>query len=282
MDNFASEMETDATTTLPPGQPRHNLYMEVDRDTLRAMKCPVYGDGAPSLQTMRLERTEAGRTEAMEAALYSCPGLLEDFNKSRIFVRTLAYTCIPAGAPEAFAADACRGLCICGDDDTVVTDSASGPEAIAWAITAREMDFLRRTFPGATVQSHISPMLAYFRGRLNMGNHGKTFAHIWSGADPHVDIFVFDHAGQLAMLTSKPADTDQDAIYYILACTIAAGNDPREDEILLCGDRGRRLEMMHGLRRYATNVMPVLLPGAVFRGGAHPDAPFCLMVNTEI
>ncbi|MDE6135730.1 MAG: DUF3822 family protein, partial [Muribaculaceae bacterium] len=129
------------------------------------------------------------------------------------------------------------------------------------------------------VVCHVTPLLRYFSRKTLLGNTAKLYAHFNSGSARSVDILVFGPDGSPSMISSHPATSGTDAVYYILASAKACGLAFDSDEILICGDAAMRDAVMPTLRRYFNYVMPVIFPSAAFRAGREAlKAPFPLII----
>lgn len=251
------------------------LGLELSADRLTAVVSSSVADASLRVVHVALP-PEGDLHHRLEEAVYSAPWLLADFGKVDIVVRTCDYTLVPAGAE---CAEGATEMCRLDDDavDTTLLSDATPPADVAWTLPASTVAFLNRSFPTATLQCHISPLLTYFSGRTMMGNSSKLFAHF--NADDILDLAAFSTEGRLLAASTHRCPTDADALYYILATARLAGLDPDADEVLLCGAAPRRLSIAPILNRYMRRAMPLIFPSQALRSGREAfNAPFPLVI----
>ncbi len=255
------------------------LYIQLDGHTIQALLLCASDQNASQFHTIQLDTT-ADPARALQEAVYSSPLLLADYDRVTICVRTDSYLCMDSAMPEQTLRDAAEIAHITDEDTVTLIDSIAGmPLSTVWTLPETQYNFLCRTFPSAVFRHHITPLLIYFSGKTTLGNHGKTYVHIHAGNPARADIVCFDSAGNPVLLVTKEVPTEQDTVYYTLAAVQTCGNSPENDEIFLCGDRTRRMELMQQLRKYAASVMPLVFPSNAFRSGsAALDAPFNLIL----
>lgn len=251
------------------------LGIELSGDRLTAVLTSSVADSSMRLVHVPLP-PEGDLHHRLEEAVYSAPWLLADYGKVDIVVRTADYTLIPCGDD---CADSAADICRIGDDSTeshIVRDTTAVADAV-WSMPASALAFIRRTFPAATLQCHISPLLSFFAGRTTMGNTAKLFAHFDSG--DHIDIAVFSADGKLLAAATHSCPTDVDAVFYILSTARLAGLDADADEVLLCGNAPRRMSAAPILSRYIRRAMPLIFPSQALRSGREAfNAPFPVVI----
>lgn len=257
------------------------LALEIDTDAIRAVAYSTVEDNTLLSFAVPLDPTAASPLKALEDAVYSTPVLLSDFGKVDVVVRCSSFTVVPA----QLDAGACRAAALCAgilDDDTFVlqTDVIEGADVkIVWTLEAGRANFLARTFRNPAVHHHLAPLARHFGRKTSMGNTGKTFVHMHSGATAAVDIVAYGSDSRLLLMTSKEVYADADALYFILAVLRNIGLNPAADEVLLCGDAVRREALMPVLRTYVASVMPLIFPSAAYRAGHKAlSSPFPLVI----
>lgn len=210
--------------------------------------------------------------KALEETVYANPLLLADFSRVDVVVRTDKATVMPAEAAEAANA---AGKMLWPGEETVVTAKLTDEETLVAAIDTASARFIARTFNNPAVMPHLSVLARYFVHKSRLGNSGKMYVHL---RRREIDVVAFSATGMTVACTYH-CESDDDAIYYILAAAKPGGFDLDRDEILLCGDAARRSALMQGLRRFATAVMPLIFPSSMFGTGAEAlNAPFELIV----
>lgn len=275
------ELTQESTHTAEPLEnPRlWKLYIQLDAQALQVLLLCITDQSVSRFHTIGLDTTvEPDR--ALQEAVYSSPLLLADYERVTVCVRTSAYICVDSGLPEQTLRNAAEIAHITDDDTVTMIDPIPGTSiSTVWTMPEARYNFLSRTFPSAQILHHITPLITYFSRKSSLGNHGKTYAHIQAGNPAQVDLISFDSTGTPALIVTKEANTEQDAVYYILAAVKTCGNSLQNDEIYLSGDRNRRMPLMQQLRRFAASVMPVVFPTNAFRSGsAALEAPFNMIL----
>lgn len=197
---------------------------------------------------------------ALEETVYDNPLLVAPFGRVDILLRSADTMAIPAGlgADAVRTALAAPIMGVDTDTHTVVADAVDENYALAYPVRTAVLNFLRRTFDGASMAHPLTALARYFGQRSILGNSGKLYVNIRPGG---LDLLAWA-AGGPAALTSVSADTVDDMVYFILAVMQRAGLSTADDQILLCGDAGIRAGLMTQLRRFAASVMPVIMPSA--------------------
>ena len=123
-------------------------------------------------------------------------------------------------------------------------------------------------------------MLQYFGAKTAAGTTSKAYVHLSKGSRQNrADIMLFRSDGRPASVSSLTFDNMEDVTYHVLAAARDAGMDTAGDQFMLCGDSTLRENLTQSLRRFATYVMPVIFPSALFRAGRDAvDAPFPLVI----
>ena len=238
-------------------QPRDwRLALHIDGASICAVCRPVLADADPLVHFMPLPDTSV---EALEDAVYATPGLLDDFSKVDVLVRTPDFTTIPDGL-DADAVASIMGL----DADEAVVLRSPVPEChaeVVWSLPAAVHNFIARTFRNPAM-THPSAILARFFAAGGAGGNGlRVFVNFSPAAG--IDIIALDTGARLRLLSGKNAATDSDALYFIFAALESVGFDAETDRLLLCGDRRRRQALAPVLRKYVRTVLPVLSPAGL-------------------
>lgn len=252
------------------------IALQLAPQALSVVQTSTVADASLRRFTLPLDPSQTS-LRALEEAVYSMPELLGDFDRTDIIVRTGSYIVVPGelSDDDALSAAAYAQLDNSDDPSTLVidrTDSAT----VVWSIDSDIRNFLARTFRNVPVQCHVSPLLRYLRRRSESGNTAKLYAHLTGDS---IDIIIFSADNRLLLAVTHTAETDTDALYFIMATARHAGLDLTSDEILLFGDAARRMSLMPLVSRYAARVMPLIFPSAALRAGREAfKAPFPLIL----
>lgn len=258
------------------------MAMQLERGLLRAVMWSTVADGTLTQFSLPLDPALSGH-KALEEAVYAAPVLLADFASVQIVVRASHFMIVPEGLDADLCLQGADYALLSADKGEVDTrtDALPGTGAkIVWQQDSGTASFLARTFRNPSVMCHISPLIRFFSRRANIGNRGKLYAHFHECAGlRRLDIVAFGHDGKPALAATHPLNSEDDAVYYIVASMRRAGLDPAEDEALLCGHAPTREAIMPRLRRYVPEAMPVIFPSAALRAGHEAlNAPFPIIL----
>lgn len=252
---------------------RRRLLLSISATAVHVLVVPDEGDEECLAACIPLG--EGAAATSLEEAVYANPLLLLPFKQVDIVVVTERFHILP---PEMAGNNAvCEAL-----DDIFDRDHC---EAFADAIDSRNSQltllpretarFLHRTFDTAVFHGHLAVLGRYLAGRTRLGNTDKLFVNL---RPDYIDLLAFDSMG-LSVANTIACSNDNDALYYILAVMRTAGLDLANDEVLLCGDRGRRAALMQPLATYAASPMPLIVPAALTRHlPGNTDVPLELIV----
>lgn len=249
------------------------IAVELDGSAFRAV---IYGAEGVRTQTVALDTSRESMLESLEAAVYSSESLTADYARTRLAVRTAAYTAVPEGLE-----DEASSLAHFADSEvhSVLTDPLSGNMRIVWGYPTDCLDFLRRTFRNAPLTHVLTPLTGYFGRCSSQRNSAKVFVHLNTGSDLWADIAAYDSTGRLLGLVSRPTPSVTDTLYYIAALMRRCGLDLADDEINICGDYLRRNALLGLLGRYSRKAMPMPYPAEAVASGADlTNSPLSLLV----
>lgn len=205
---------------------------------------------------------------ALEDAVYSVPGLIEDYGRVDVMVRGNAFVALPAGVDGATSDEVAAFMGFDGEDAAVFVDTINCAGAgLLWSMDALKANFLDRTFRHPAMRHSLSVLANYFGSASMGGNATRTF--VYFHADIGVDILTFDTGGRMLNMVSKRAATDADALYNVMAALAQVPFDMQRDRLLVCGDRRRLRSLSPLLRRYVRTVLPVIYS----QGAGICDAP---------
>lgn len=213
----------------------------------------------------------------LENTIYAHTELLADFGKVTLLYDTLRVVPMPDSENEADAETIFRGVYPpdVRPGKVIVSRIPEMAMALCFEIPSDTDNFLRRTFPGITIDHPLAPLCRYFRAKHPLRRRGKTLANI---RGKRLDIITLGEHAPLAISSHFIADP-MDAVYYIMASR--QGLSLRDtDEIMIAGDRILRAAVTPVLRRYVRYVMPAIFPAVMFRAGRESlSAPFELIVS---
>lgn len=247
----------------------------IGREEVHAMARSTVSDGALVYRRISLQ-PGIPTLKALEEAVYASSWLLSDFERVGILIDTPDVTFVPEDFGDDGMMAAASTAQLAGDSRKVLTDNGCRPSTV-WSIDEGVHNFLQRTFPTASIAHVLRPLMCYVGSQASRGNRRKIYAHFDSGR--RLDIMVYDAAGAPVFVSSKTADNEKDALYYIMATAQTTGFDAEADQLMLCGDSKRRHAVMPLLRRYVRHVMPLIFPSRLANAGREVfEAPFPLII----
>ena len=292
-DSYIYEPREECDIVPPDAKERPRLWrlaLMIDSEALSAVIYSTVEDSSLRHIRIALDQSATNKEKALEDAVYSHPFLLSDFGRVDCVVCTERFTLLPseiASDTDTIEA-ACRlaGLTAADSPDEECnaalhadTPSVAGA-CVTWAIDENIDRFIARTFRNPSLRHHLTPMLQYFGAKTAAGNTSKAYVHLSKGSRQNrADIMLFRSDGRPASVSSLTFDNMEDVTYHVLAAARDAGMDTAGDQFMLCGDSTLRENLTQSLRRFATYVMPVIFPSALFRAGRDAvDAPFPLVI----
>lgn len=115
--------------------------------------------------------------------------------------------------------------------------------------------FLKRTFPGARLHSHLAVMARRFRERS--ADEPRIFIDIREG---EADFLAFDRRN-LIMAATHPWHAPSDLQYHLFNIMNVYGLDPAQVQVSLSGLRDLKTDLMRELRKTINYVMLTMVPG---------------------
>lgn len=239
------------------------LYSPVENNSLLYRQIPLEAEGELKLK-------------ALEEAVYDNPLLLSEFGRISIVVDTARVLPIPAGDETFEDKETLFEAAFPGFDGVIYeNETGSRNASLLFGVDNDLSAFIERTFFGARIYHHLTPLCRYFVAMARRANGARVYANL---RDTAVDLVAVDH-GKVLMLNTMEFKTDVDAIYYILACYHVAGLNMVETELLVAGVSDVRDRVVPVLRNYIGSVMPVIFPSTMFKAGKDAmKAPFDLIV----
>lgn len=258
-----------------------SLYVMLVRLSRTAVDVVIYSPLVDNSLIYRSFPATGGDSEvhSFENVVYDNPLMLANFRNRIILTDSPRWCLCPSEclADEPEAAGAMLRLLWPDLDGSVHSAPTTFHDVdIAYSVDSRLAGFVQRTFPGTIIEPHILPLLRYCSSRMGRANSRRMLVNL---RPSDIDIVVADGAS-LRQGVTVSFNTTSDILYRILSSAQAAGLDPGEDELLLCGSRSLREELTPMLRSYHTRVMPVIFPPEMFRAGREAmNAPFDLIIS---
>lgn len=255
-----------------------NLLMRIAPSRMDAAVYSVIHDNSLILGSWPLGASGAPLLKDVEETVYDNPLLLSDFRRTYIILDTGNALAIPSETPL----QAHRMLFEAAHPDfkgEVTTSAATGGAAgaqLLWGADGALTGFLRRTFHGASIDCHLSPLCRYFSVKPGRGNARRMVCNFRREA---VDVVALE-GNRLLLANTFSYPARMDAVYYILNCAETLGFDRNTDELLLSGNQEVREEIVPELRKFCARVMPVIFPPQMFRAGKEAmRAPFDMILT---
>lgn len=211
--------------------------------------------------------------KALESCIYDNPLLLcGEFSSTSVIIDTPSVAVFPAviSDPLPLMAETLPGLP--SGAEPLLLPCPSPDATIVAMPDGRLLNFIRRTFPGATVTHPLLPFMTYVRSRLQ-GAGRKAFVNLH---DTTLELIVISST-HLYIATRLTYSTVDDAAFYILSALSRPRCDT--DEIFITGDSSDRTALTDILRRFHPYVMPLIFPSQMHRAGASAGTiPFDLLI----
>lgn len=234
---------------------RYRLLLSLGERSLHVVASCVAGDEEAVAATIELADSSA---HTLEEAVYANPMLLLPFARTDVVAVTGRVHILPPDT--ATDSDAVDALTEIFDDDhpVALADNIDMHNTALLLLSRERVNFIRRTFDRASIHSHLAVLGRYLTRRSRLGNSGKVFVNLRRDS---LDILAFNSLGLAAANTIKTAD-DNDAAYFAMAIAREVGLAIDSDEFIISGDRQRRVAVTEILRRFASAVVPLIVPAA--------------------
>ena len=215
--------------------------------------------------------------KALQEAVYDNPLLLSDFKDVTVVIEPRVVTPMPEVLSAETRREALGFLTDLTACDVLEDRTGLNGSVFVGAVGHDVLTFLRRTFPTATLTTHLGALSRYFASRLGQGNQPRMLAAFRPDA---VDLIAVRGHRLLMANTFRFTDT-ADAVYYILASRRELGLDTEGCDLTLTGYRPHRDAVMPELRRFIERVLPLIFPPELFKAGKDALlAPFDLMISS--
>lgn len=197
----------------------------------------------------------------IEETVYDHPQVLDDFSADIAIVAsdTLVIPVQLVGDDEDDAKELYRSIYSVEEDD-VMLEYVDG-EVMAYSLVPGLSSFLMRTFPGASIHSHLGVLTKRFRERSS--DMPRVYVNIRSGK---CDILAFDCRNLLLASTHEWHDVD-DIQYHVFNVMNVYGLNPEETQVSLSGLKDVKTSLMQALRKNINYVMLTMIPSLGARAG---------------
>lgn len=252
------------------------LMMRIAPAQIDVMAYNPHQDGSLIMHSVPLADANLN---SIEEAVYENTFLLKEFARIDVIFASSAFMLLPSDVTE----DESRQLMEDAFPDAptnVIEDNVSPSIKLTYSVDAALEGFVRRTFFNARVHHCLTPLIQYFMN----GVRGNALRMCVNVNRDSIDVIAFDH-NRLLLANSFKKVTVEDALYYILSVRdllfkeqLAQG---RGVEIVISGPPAKRAELIPVLSRYASPVVPVIFPSAMFNAGNESmNAPFDLTLTS--
>ena len=228
------------------------LAIDIEKDRLSYL---VFAHGMkPAMATINFDNGGSDLKQALAAAVYDTPLLLDDYSHTTIALHSQHFVVMPAElVPKAEPVFKASFSSLEGELMTCKVKNTDA--AIACDVPRGVTAFLSRTFGNPELLHHLAPLIAYCaeayaddNGCLHI-NINKEEAHI-----------VTTRNGKLQLANTYPCRSVDDIIYFALAVFKECRFDSRADKILLSGDNELRSQLAEQLRQRVAYAMPEVFP----------------------
>lgn len=243
----------------------------------RAVDIAVFSDveaGSLLYRHFDVAQGSPSTLRGIEDVIYENPLVLSGFRRTFVSIEPEASMLLPVTLPCAVAV---LEASLPGDDrEWGVDTGASRNASVGYCMPKGCGGFIARTFSSDTVMgSHLGFLSSYFMTRMQRGRHRRMLVNLRHDS---LDI-VASEAGDLVKAVTFACGSVADAAYYVMACREELKLDDNDSEIIIAGDAAMRSGVMPVVRRFASNVIPVIFPPRMFRAGKDATTmPFDLTV----
>lgn len=253
-----------------------NLLIRIGKGRLDVAVYSVVHDNSLIYRSFALGADGEDELRSLESTIYDNPLLLGEFRRTFCLVDTGNSMAVPAEI-EAEADRRSVFLAAHPDFDGEILTSSTGARntALVFGLPGSLAGFLRRTFHGVGIDTHLSTLCRYFASRAGRGNSRRMVCNFRRDT---VDVIVI-HGTDILLANTFSFKAPVDAVYYIMAVRKSLGLDPMADDLMLSGNQEIRNEITPMLRQFINRVMPVIFPPQMFRTGRESlRVPFDLII----
>lgn len=249
-----------------PDPANRTLYLAIGSTAIDVMAYSPLEDNSLFTATIELNPAETSHSAAVEEAVYDNPLLLADFKRVVIVSRQLHHATAPSYVTEQgvdYTDAMMRPAASASPSQQMIIDELPLLEASMVHYMESDLyNFLGRTFNQPKIIHRLSVITRYAHGTHRAAGSLTTHVNITPG---HTDVVIYKGT-QLLLVNTFDTPTEVDTLYYIQACREITST-PRENPVIISGDRELREKVMPLLRRYIPTVMPAVFPAAMFRSG---------------
>lgn len=192
----------------------------------------------------------------IENAVYDFPQMLDDFSTD-IVIQTSKVLWVPESVLDSEEMEeTIYNSVYTGEPEDIMVDHL-GDIACLYKLANGLQSFLRRTFAGARIVSHLSPPVLKFRERG--GELPVVYIDI---RDREADFYAFD-SRMMLMCATHSWNNVNDIAYHLFNILDVYSLDPHKVQVSLSGLRKERNELMPILRKFIDFVILTMLPKLV-------------------
>lgn len=198
---------------------------------------------------------------ALEEAVYENPLLTADFHATDVIVDNNRFFLMSHA--DATEEETARRIALLWPYDRTgieyqafVSPVEDGRTVMVTAVDRKLAAFLRRTWGNPRVIHRLGIAARYYAFKNKLGNMGKIHVRLAGG---RTDVVALGRDG-IMLVNSFETPSVDDAAYYTLGCAKYLDYDNDTDRILAGGDAALRDEYLALMRRFATYVVPEIIP----------------------
>lgn len=240
------------------------IYDRNAADSLSFHSFPLENEGGSGIPVKNIEEI-----------VYENPVLLSPFGNISTLIQSREYIIVPENfaSDESFSGDMLRQTFPEMDesDGIFINRIPEFKAAVVFGVNETTTGFLNRNFTNPGFFNHLTPLLHYFGTR---GERESASRIIVNMRGKSLDIIAC-RRNRLILCKTINYSTIDDAVYFILSIRHSVEMTDDTNEILVSGEREKRLAVIGALRDFVPSVMPVIFPPAVYRRGHDSiNAPF--------
>lgn len=241
------------------------IIIHIASDRLRAYLKHVSDERLP-IRTLTDTEWDASDSKTLlkglEAAVYNCPALLEDY-EADVIISTPLYMFAPAEAIEYPGDAETIYSTVYQAGETDIFQDINGDLRCLHCAAAGLRPFIERTFPGARVSAGVSVILRHF---LNSTSSERSIVLNMRNRD--VDVMALGKGNLLSCATYQ-YDAMSDILYYAVRTANAIGFDTEKDQYIVVAPADLRKLLLDELRSMGYEACGANIP----RYADNPDIP---------
>ncbi len=229
-------------------------------------------EGVLELFAEKWERDEASLLDRIENCIYNHPQVLDDF-ATDIIICTDKLLWMPKSVAEDESEMAEQFNMVFSEDENNIFSESDESVCCVYSSAAGLPGFLRRTIPGARVQSHLAVLYNKFRKQVN--DEPTLYVDI---REDEADYLLIE-SGKLLLGATHSWHNPMDIGYMVMNVFRVYGINPKSATVSISGNFADKQELVKILREQIAFVMFTKIPTVVSKISMPLSAALSLMRN---